>query len=242
MRKPIIGIISKQPLHHNVQRHNNSSMVRNEVKQAIIDHGGTPIGIVSPLPESFDRFSPSFTFTEPEAKLAKESLSLCHGLIFQGGSFISNYEIGIARLAHDLNLPVLSFGSGQTIIAHATDNITTARVDPKVHNLPDSDLAHSIIPTSDNTIFRSILNACPYGDFPHPLVGSRHNFSITSTTHLVVSATDPDGNCEAIEDPDCSFYLGLRFHPESLYKFHALSDQIFHAFITAAKTYQSKNS
>lgn len=237
MQKPIIGIIGKQILHH-TKPHSISSMTRNEVKQAIIDHGGTPIGILSPIPETFEQADPNYSFTKTEAQLAQETLCLCHGLIFQGGSFISNHEIAIARIAHQLNIPTLGICSGQTVMAYAADNVTVTKSDPKLHNLPETDYAHSVIPIP-NTLFYRLVHTTPSGPFPYPMVNSRHKYTIASTTHLIISATDQDNNCEVIEDPNRSFYLGLRFHPESLYQSHALSSHIFTAFIAAAKEYQT---
>lgn len=44
-----------------------------------------------------------------------------------------------------------------------------------------------------------------------------------------------DGYADAIEDSNKDFYIGVRFHPESLYKKDENMNNIFKAFLEACK-------
>lgn len=48
-------------------------------------------------------------------------------------------------------------------------------------------------------------------------------------------AFDEDGYADVIESKDKKFYIGVRFHPESLYKIDEDHNKIFEAFINACK-------
>jgi putative glutamine amidotransferase len=75
----------------------------------------------------------------------------------------------------------------------------------------------------------------------HALIGG--SVSVNSYHHqaaqpgrcggLTVSATAPDGVCEAVEDPDLPFCLGVQWHPERLAGTPA-SQALFSALVTAA--------
>lgn len=54
---------------------------------------------------------------------------------------------------------------------------------------------------------------------------------------LQVEARAHDGTVEAISVPDCSFALGVQWHPEFSAQDNAVSSQIFRAFGTAARRY-----
>ncbi len=44
-----------------------------------------------------------------------------------------------------------------------------------------------------------------------------------------------DGYADVVESKDKNFYVGVRFHPESLYKFDDNMNNIFKKFIEACK-------
>lgn len=79
------------------------------------------------------------------------------------------------------------------------------------------------------------------------LANGKKNYKVNSTHHqavekpgkdLIVSARAPDGIIEAIEYINHPFCIGVEWHPE--YKSNKLDEEIFKAFIEAAKKYGGK--
>lgn len=67
------------------------------------------------------------------------------------------------------------------------------------------------------------------------LVNSRHKRTIKDCPKLEKVAFCEDGYPDVIESKDKKFYIGLRFHPESLYKKDEKHNRIFKEFINACK-------
>ena len=64
-------------------------------------------------------------------------------------------------------------------------------------------------------------------------VNSRHKNVLDSYPLLKVTAVDEDGYPDVVESEIKHFYIGIRFHPESLYKIDENHNNIFKAFIGA---------
>ena len=63
------------------------------------------------------------------------------------------------------------------------------------------------------------------------MVNSRHKNSIEECPWLHKVAFCEDGYADVIEDTNKDFYIGVRFHPESLYKKDENMNNIFKAFL-----------
>lgn len=66
-------------------------------------------------------------------------------------------------------------------------------------------------------------------------VNSRHKNILEKYPLLQVSATDEDGYPDVVESENKKFYIGVRFHPESLYKIDTNMNNIFRYFIDQCK-------
>ncbi len=55
-------------------------------------------------------------------------------------------------------------------------------------------------------------------------------------------AVSPDGVDEIIEDYSKTFYIGVQFHPESLYKKDVYMNNIFASFINICSQYKEKKN
>lgn len=67
------------------------------------------------------------------------------------------------------------------------------------------------------------------------MVNSRHIGYSSDVGKLKVVATSPDGVDEVVEDASKTFYIGVQFHPESLYKKDENMRKIFTEFIKVCK-------
>lgn len=67
------------------------------------------------------------------------------------------------------------------------------------------------------------------------MVNSRHKRTIKECPKLDKVAFCDDGYADVVESKEKRFYMGLRFHPESLYKKDKLMNNIFAEFIKECK-------
>ena len=76
------------------------------------------------------------------------------------------------------------------------------------------------------------------------MVNSRHKRAIKECPKLDKVGFCEDGYADVIESKDKDFYIGVRFHPESLYKIDKNMNNIFKSFISACKkdSYQTKTN
>lgn len=229
MEHPAIGVICKYT--NRPETHDTSCMLRQEVLNVILDYRAIPVGIALTRGRHSKSIAPFHDLTSYEREMLEAQLIRCDGVIFQGGSYIANYECEAALFVHHKNIPALGFSSGQTAMAQI-DAIEIVDVDPCVHQKLEQEYVHSarIVP---DTLFHRIIGQ------DRIAVNSRHTKAIANCKQLKISAFDPEGNAEVIEDPKRDFYLATRFHPESLYQTDSKMDEIFKAFINAAHNYRS---
>lgn len=71
-------------------------------------------------------------------------------------------------------------------------------------------------------------------------VNSRHNNAVESCPLLDKVAFCEDGYADVVESKDKDFYIGVRFHPESLYKIDENMNNIFKEFINVCKNRSNK--
>ena len=67
-------------------------------------------------------------------------------------------------------------------------------------------------------------------------VNSSHHQAVKAVPRmLAVSAVAPDGVIEALEDNSKRFFIGVQWHPEYLYRRHAVHRALFKALVAAAR-------
>lgn len=224
MSRPIVGIVEK---HMKLEKYPRPErpygLLYDEVRKAVIDHDAVPIGFLSPSREIQRHTSRTEDYlTLDELELIDEQLKLCQGLIFQGGSYITDFEYALARIAYERNIPTLGICCGQTVIAEAF-GADIVNVDPAMHQRDDDRYTHDITVLPE-TRFQEIVQV------PKMKVNSRHYRAVVSCPVLRAGALDQDGHIEVLEAPEKRFYLTMRFHPESLYDSDPVVDRIFRAF------------
>lgn len=222
--RPVVGI---------VERYLNSDsyacperpygIINDEIRQAVIDHGAIPIGLLLPSHEIARHTDHNKDYlSAKELEVLESQLELCQGLIFQGGLRIADFEYTLARIAYERDIPTLGICCGHTVISEAFD-ATIVHVDPTVHQRDHDRYVHNIDVVA-GTRFHQIVQTDTM------LVNSRHRRAVESCPILQAAAFDQDGHIEVLEAPDRHFYMATRFHPESLYKTDPLMDRIFQVF------------
>lgn len=226
-KKPIIGIVSKH--YANYKNVRVDTFVRDEVKQAVFDNGGIAIGILpseDKLNYGGDNWHDNLSNIEKENLIAQ--IKLCDGIILQGGIETDTYEIIVAKYCYDNDIPILGICAGQNNIVRAVGGTTYAIKNPEKHNKPMDKYVHRIR-IVENSQFYDIVKT------KSMMVNSRHKRTIDSCPSLEKVAFCEDGYPDVVEAKNKKFYIGVRFHPESLYKIDEKHNRIFKAFIDICK-------
>ena len=228
MSKVIVGIVAKYRDGDEKQKIVDSR-IRNEVKQAVFDNGGIAIGIISPNDEiqpAGDDWMKYNDLIDKENVIRQ--IKLCDGIILQGGNANEAYEPFIAKYCYDNDIPCLGICAGQNSIVRGLGGTTYKISNPEKHNQPRKEYVHSVhIDTSSK--FYNIVKVAEI------MVNSRHKRTVGNCLLLDKVGFCEDGYADIVESKDKTFYIGVRFHPESLYKVDENMNNIFKKFIESCK-------
>lgn len=227
--KPIIGIVSKHYAKYKNDR--TDTFIRDELKQAIFDNDGVAIGIL-PTEDKIKYTGDIDNLYDDLSEVEKENLvsqiELCDGVILQGGTETDNYESIVAKYCYDNDIPILGICAGQNNIVRALGGTTYKIPNPEKHNKSFDEYVHSITINKDSKFF-SIVNTESMS------VNSRHQRAVKDCPLLEKVGFCEDGYPDVVESKDKKFYIGVRFHPESLYKKDEIHNKIFKVFINCCK-------
>lgn len=228
MSKPIIGIVSKHYATYNSNR--TDTFIRDEIKQAIFDNGGIAIGIL-PTEKEINYCGDNWkrNLSEEENENLFKQISLCDGIILQGGGATDNYEIIIAKYCYDNDIPILGICAGQNNIVRALGGKTYKISNPDKHNKPFDKYVHDIVINKESKFYKIIKD-------DKMMVNSRHKRTIKECPNLDKVAFCEDGYPDVVESKNKKFYIGVRFHPESLYTTDEKHNRIFVEFINACNS------
>lgn len=220
INKPVIGIVAK---HYEKDKKRLETFIRDEVEQAIFDNGGLAIGI---LPPNVDKIKATDNLydqlTTKEKHDFYDAISLCDGIILQGGGYADEYEVFVAKYCYDYDIPILGICAGKHNMVRAVGG-KIAKMDNNNHDKDDM-YVHSI-KISKNSKAYEIIGAEEVN------VNSRHVRYASDLGLSSVVAYSPDGIDEIIEIKSKIFYIGVQFHPESLYKKDIHMNNIFINFL-----------
>lgn len=226
MSKVVIGIVGK---HIKDEKIRTDTLIRDEVKQAVFDNGAIGIGILSPNDKILYTVE---DWKSVEEKIEKESIiqqiKLCDGIILQGGATNEAFENWIAKYCYDNDIPCLGICAGQNSVVRGLGGTTYKIPNPEKHNQPNEKYVHSVhIDTSSR--FYDIVKS------EEIMVNSRHKRTIENCPLLDKVGYCEDGYADVVESKDKTFYIGVRFHPESLYKIDENMNKIFKEFINVCQ-------
>jgi len=235
-RKPVIGIIAKHPivLCDNCAYRGSSTYIFDNVAGAVFDNGGMPIAL---LPVDTDKgihardelFAPiDYDLDDIAKQRLIDSISLCDGIILQGGRTNDHYELFVAKYCYDNDIPILGICAGHQIMAHVHGG-KTGRNDPKHFASLQDEFVHDIDIVKGTMFCKLVgLDILP--------VNSAHNFCVTEVPPgFRVTAMCANEDIEAMEAIDKSFYMSVQFHPECLYSKDVRINKIFKALVKACK-------
>ena len=147
MSKPIIGIVAKPLLKSQIPKSLWKRLtINDEFRQLIVDNGGIPLGIIP------NRYQGHSDTSDTLEKLSKQDyddlmqeISLCDGIILQGGLTSDTYEIEIAKYCIEHNIPIIGICAGFNNIARALNIEVKHKPELVNHDIYTSEPVHNII-------------------------------------------------------------------------------------------------
>ena len=126
------------------------------------------------------------------------------------------------------DIPCLGICAGQNCIVDALGGAIKHIDNPESHSKPDDDYVHYIT-INKNSKFYNIIKKEKIN------VNSRHINTTDDIKELDKVAFCVDDYVDVVESYTKRFYIGLRFHPESLYKIDDNMNKIFEFFVEQCK-------
>lgn len=212
---------------------------------AIRDAGGVPWII------------PNFTAGSLDSEMIDEYFERLDGLLLSGGPDLApvhfgaephpklagvsperdEIELGLARQALQMNLPILAICRGIQVMNVAGGGTLFQDIAAQVkgalqhrQQAPRWYAAHSVVVEGECQL-RNVLNL----DGETLMVNTYHHQSVCEPAPgFTITARAPDGVIEAIENPDHPFALGVQWHPEGMYEHHPVMLGLFEGLVRAA--------
>lgn len=194
-----------------------------EIKELIVQNKMLPFLITGP-----SKFTEKLN--DQEIIRLEKQLSICDGVILQGGNNNYPYDKIIVSYLYENDIPTFGVCLGmQTMSEVFSGHIKTIERSGINHSQSDKEYVHinRIIP---NSKLHKLLNV------KEIKVNSRHNDMVDST-NLFVSARSTDGIIEAVEDIQKNFFVGVQWHPESMIEYDKLSRILWKEFFNSARRY-----
>ena len=230
MTKPLIGIVAKEK---DIRFHGWSvNTTSNELRAALVAAGARVIALLPPHHKRFITPFPDAEILSPaEQSDLNETLSLCDGVVLQGGTAVFRYEEAVVLQALSLKIPFLGICAGLNTMARAVGGRADLIPEPHNHYHPEQQTTHDIHLNPDSLLARIVGQT-------HFSVNSIHHNTVYDTGLYRPVGTTPDGLTEAVEGPADTFHIGVHFHPELDWETNPASARLFRAFVTAADEYR----
>jgi len=134
----------------------------------------------------------------------------------------------VAKYCYENDIPCLGICAGQNNIVRALGRTICKIPNPEEHDKNFDDYVHNIT-IDENSKFYNIVKTNKM------MVNSRHKMTIKNCPKLEKVAFCPDGYPDVVEANNKTFYIGVRFHPESLYLKDENHNKIFKKFIESCR-------
>ena len=220
--KPFIGIMERP---EKTRGKNDVTVMYDHVRMVVVACGGIPIGIVPPSTTCYvdKRIDEVPTLTSEEQADLACLLNLCAGVIFPGGDEVMDYDLFALDYCYHHQIPTLGICMGMQamgIYFHGT----LKKIDSLCnHREKKEKYAHEVQIVPDSKLYQILQTETLQ-------VNSFHKYMVQDVEKIDVVATAPDGVVEAIEDKNHPFFIGVQWHPETLFSYDIMSQKVFRSF------------
>lgn len=157
-----------------------------------------------------------------ELERVKKTIRLCDGIILPGGANCYEIDLKIVKYLYKQDIPTLGICLGMQMMALAFDG----KIDylPNEFHQNKDEYVHPV-KMKKGSLLEKIIES------DNITVNSRHSEHITKTDLNIVAISN-DLIIEAVEDKTKKFFIGVQWHPESLFN-DMNSKKIFDYFISS---------
>ena len=159
--------------------------------------------------------------SEHEFDRIKETIDLCDGIILPGGSKIYDIDYKVTKYLYEIDKPTLGICLGMQIMGKLFNGKVRTKIEGEKHH-SEKEYVHDIVIKKDSLLYKIIREE-------KIRVNSRHLRQLPYT-NLDCVAYSEDNVLEAIEDKSKKFFIGVQWHPESLFN-DIYSKRLFDYFI-----------
>ncbi len=165
--------------------------------------------------------------TDIEKEQIESYLDMVDGVVFPGGIKITPFDQYLLKRCVERNIPTLGICLGMQLLGSYPNDFKTAKNSTDIEHYQEDDnlLTHRVSILKDTLLYK-ILGK------DEIMVNSFHNYHIDESFDNIINAYSEDGFIEGIERNDCTFYLGIQWHPEISYEFDENSKKIIDTFIS----------
>ena len=229
MEKPIIGIITTPDF----DRDNDPQfLIDPRFVKWVSECGGIPFAILPPRSCDYHTKGGPNPMNDAEIEDFNRILDMCDGFIKPGGYTLTDYHKYIYNYCVKNDVPYLGVCAGIQLMAFCTEENPKLKENQnlELHKLKGG-ANHEVIINPNSKLY-SILGE------RNITVKSSHTKHIEDVKNLLVAAISSDNQIEALENSNCTYNLGVQWHPESFQFDYKQSRCIFESFINSAINYK----
>lgn len=188
-----IGIISREEKQFN----QNYKVFNDEIVKVINKYNCLAVGIIVDFEQNPD----------VEFNKIKKLINFCDGIILQGGDNLYEIDKKIVKYLYDRDIPTLGICLGMQIMAISFGGEFDALKNS--NHLKNDFYVHQININKDSKLYEIINDQSI-------VVNSRHKDFIKHT-NLSIGAISGDYVIEEVEDKNKTFFVGVQWHPETIF-------------------------
>ncbi len=160
---------------------------------------------------------------ENEFERVKTVVDLCNGIIFPGGDGITQIDCEIMQYLYKIDKPTLGICLGMQIMGKALEGKIQHNKLEGRHNKEDK-YVHDVVIDKNSNLYKILKDE-------QITVNSRHFDNVVYTKLDIVATSEKDDIIEAIEDKNKTFFIGVQWHPESIFD-DKYSSKLFDDFVS----------
>ena len=229
--RPVIGIVTR-PQHGEIVLRIDA--VTNMMRRAVLKNGGIPIGILPSQDLNYIDLKREDMpkLTDDEKEIIVKEISMCDGIILQGGNRWYEYDEFIVNYIIEHDIPALMICMSMQLLNSVDflNNDMSYILEEVGGHRSEDDYVHEVNIKEDSILYK-ILGKNKIN------VNSLHRYAIKDTLNYDVIASSTDGIPEAISVPNKKFILGLQWHPEKMIDFDDDANKIIKYFIDITKSH-----